>query len=229
MLVKDVPVTKPGTPIDPEAEIRIRTTPEDRFVSRGALKLVKALDEFGIDPKGCVGLDVGASTGGFTQVLLERGASRVIALDVGHNQIDWKLRSDPRVQVVEGVNARSADLSDYEKPSLITIDVSFISLKLVVENLLRFFPEVPDWITLIKPQFEVGPEKVGKGGIVRDPKDREEAVDQVTEALQQLGLTRLALVESPISGAQGNIEFLAHWSRRGISRPSARRVRVDEL
>lgn len=214
VLVKDVPVTKVGTLVATDADIRIRTAPEDRYVSRGALKLVRAIEVFEIHPSGRVALDVGASTGGFTQVLLEKGASRVIALDVGHNQIDWRLRSDPRVEVLEHVNARTADLSSLEKPSLITIDVSFISLELIVQNLIRFFPDVPDWITLIKPQFEVGPERVGKGGIVRNPDHRTEAVDHVTEALQRLGLTRQGLVESPISGAQGNIEFLAHWSPR---------------
>lgn len=201
--------------VEADSPVRVRSLPEDRYVSRGALKLARALEEFQINATERVALDVGASTGGFTQVLLEKGASRVIALDVGHNQIDWKLRSDPRVKVLEGVNARSADLSelaDGEKPRLITIDVSFISLALVVENLLRFFKNVPDWITLIKPQFEVGPERVGKGGIVRDPEVRTQAVEGVTEALQRLGLTRLGLIESPISGAQGNIEYLAHWS-----------------
>lgn len=199
------------------AEIRVRSQPEDGYVSRGALKLLGALQSFSVDPTGRVALDVGASTGGFTQVLLEKGAREVTALDVGHSQLDWKIRSDPRVKVLEKVNARNADLSSIAEPSLIVIDVSFISLALVVANLVRHFPLVPDWITLIKPQFEVGPEKVGKGGIVRDPAARLEAIERVTHDLSLLGLDRRALVESPISGTQGNIEYLAHWSPRPIS------------
>jgi 23S rRNA (cytidine1920-2'-O)/16S rRNA (cytidine1409-2'-O)-methyltransferase len=172
--------------------------------------LEAALRHFDIDVSGFVCLDIGASTGGFTDCLLQHGASRVIAIDVGHNQIDWKLRNDARVEVREGVNARHVRSDDFdEKFDLITIDVSFISAA-------KIFPAVPAIlqtdgrvITLIKPQFEVGKGEVGKGGIVRDPVQHQRVIDEVNAAAESLGLHAQGVIESPITGAGGNIEFLA--------------------
>lgn len=211
VLVRDTPVEKSGQLVDPDVEIRIRG--EDHpYVSRGGIKLAAALDAFHIPVSNRVGFDVGASTGGFTHVLLLRGAQRVHALDVGHNQLDWRIRSDPRVKVYEKVNARSLpfDLIG-ERVGLITIDVSFISLDKILPALTLFATPSTDWITLIKPQFEVGKEKVGKGGIVRSQEDRMEAVERLTEFSKILGLQRMGLIESPIAGTQGNQELLAHW------------------
>jgi 23S rRNA (cytidine1920-2'-O)/16S rRNA (cytidine1409-2'-O)-methyltransferase len=159
-----------------------------------------------------VGLDIGASTGGFTHVLLLRGATRVHAVDVGHNQLDWSIRQDSRVRVHEKVNARAMEYGLIGEPvGIIVVDVSFISLEKVLPSLKQFATPETDWITLIKPQFEVGREKVGKGGIVSSEEDRLEAVERLTRAGESLGLRRLGLIESPITGTQGNKEFLAHW------------------
>jgi 23S rRNA (cytidine1920-2'-O)/16S rRNA (cytidine1409-2'-O)-methyltransferase len=211
VLVNDQPVTKPGTAIDPDCAVRVRG--EDHpYVSRGALKLVAALDQFGIAVDGRVGLDIGASTGGFTQVLLLRGAARVHAVDVGHNQLDWKIRQDPRVRVLEKINARSLGYELIgERAGIIVVDVSFISLDKILPALTPFAGPDTDWITLIKPQFEVGREKVGKGGIVTSAADRAEAVERIRAIGETLGLRRLGLIDSPITGTQGNQEFLAHW------------------
>lgn len=211
VLVDDVPGTKPGLSVPEEAQIRLKE-PDHPYVSRGALKLVGALDSFGIDVNGVVGLDVGASTGGFTEVLLERGAARVFAIDVGHNQLDWKIRSDPRVVVREGANARYLKPEDIgETVDVIVVDVSFISLDKILPPLCALATPKTDWITLIKPQFEVGKEKVGKGGIVTSVEAREEAIERLRVFGETLGLRRIALVESPIAGTHGNKEFLAHW------------------
>lgn len=213
VLVADVPVTKPGQIVDPNDEIRIRG--EDHpYVSRGGVKLVAALDQFGIPVEGRVGLDVGASTGGFTHALLLRGARKVHAIDVGHNQLDWKIRQDPRVVVKEKLNARYLKFDDIgETVDLIVIDVSFISLDKLFEPLLQFATQETDWVTLIKPQFEVGKEQVGKGGIVTSDSAKKDAIDRLTRAGETLGLRRLGLIESPITGTQGNQEYLAHWKR----------------
>lgn len=211
VLVKDVPVTKAGQQIEEDAPIRIRG--EDHpYVSRGGIKLAAALDRFQVPVEGRIGLDVGASTGGFTQVLLMRGAGRVHAVDVGHNQLDWKIRQDPRVKVYEKVNARSLSFELIgEKVDLIVIDVSFISLDKILPALMSFAHPETDWITLIKPQFEVGKEKVGKGGIVTSEEARQESVDRLVLFGKSIGLSQLGLLESPITGTQGNKEFLAHW------------------
>ncbi|MFV2071905.1 MAG: TlyA family RNA methyltransferase [Thermoanaerobaculales bacterium] len=202
-------VNKAGTPVRPEASIEV-ATPDHPYVSRGALKLVAALDAFSISPQGIDCLDVGASTGGFTDLLLERGARRVIALDVGRGQLDWKLRTDPRVVVMEGVNARH--LGEVELPfsvTLATVDVSFISLKMVVPALLSHL-KPPGWLVcLVKPQFEAGRQQVGKGGIVRDESIRRGAVDATVAALEDLGLERVGVLPSPIRGQKGNLEELA--------------------
>jgi 23S rRNA (cytidine1920-2'-O)/16S rRNA (cytidine1409-2'-O)-methyltransferase len=214
VLVGDLPVTKPGHSIDDAAAIRVKG--EDHpYVSRGGLKLAAALDAFKVPVEGRIALDIGASTGGFTHVLLLRGAQKVFAVDVGHNQMDWSIRNDPRVVVHEKVNARHMDFDLIgQKVDLIVVDVSFISLDKIFPAAVAFAHSETDWITLIKPQFEVGKEKVGKGGIVTSEDDRQEAVTRLIRFGESLGLRHLGLIESPITGTQGNKEFLAHWKRQ---------------
>ena len=215
VLVEDQPVTKAGQMVFTDAVIRLRG--EDHpYVSRGALKLLGAIQSFGISCEGRVGLDVGASTGGFTQVLLEAGAPKVFAVDAGHNQLDWKIRQDPRVIVHEKTNARHMEFSLIgQTVDIIVVDVSFISLEKILPALRQFsLPGSTDWITLIKPQFEVGREKVGKGGIVQSQEDRQQAVASVTEFAMSIGLERQGLIDSPIAGTDGNQEYLAHWRQR---------------
>jgi 23S rRNA (cytidine1920-2'-O)/16S rRNA (cytidine1409-2'-O)-methyltransferase len=206
--------SKAGTQVNPEADIEI-SEPDHPWVSRGALKLVAALDEFDISPEGHDCLDVGASTGGFTHVLLERGARRVIALDVGRGQLDWQLRNDSRVVVLEGVNARhlEAEILPFTA-SLVTVDVSFISLRLIVPALLPHSAADAVIICLVKPQFEAGRDEVGKGGIVRNERVRRQTIDKTVRSLQDLGLALVGLVESPIRGQKGNLEELAVFRRR---------------
>lgn len=212
VLVNDVPVTKAGTLVAEDSAIRIRGGGEHPYVSRGGVKLARALEVFQIVVDGRIAMDVGASTGGFTQVLLLQGAQRVFAFDVGHNQMDWKIRSDPRVTVIEKTNAREMVFQVIgQKVDCIVIDVSFISLEKILPNLLQFAAEGCDWVTLIKPQFEVGRERVGKGGIVTSEEDRQEVVVKLRSFCESLGLRCLGLVESPITGTDGNKEFLAHW------------------
>jgi 23S rRNA (cytidine1920-2'-O)/16S rRNA (cytidine1409-2'-O)-methyltransferase len=213
VLVADVPVTKAGTAIAEDAAIRLRK--EDHpYVSRGALKLKAALSAFGVSVVGKVGLDVGASTGGFTEILLEAGAAKVIAIDVGFNQMDWKIRNDPRVECIEKVNARYLSEEQVrQKVDVVSIDVSFISLDKILPAVFPFVAEGGDVISLVKPQFEVGREDVGKGGIVQSEDARQEALARITEFAKTLGWNRVALIESPITGTDGNIEYLAHWRR----------------
>jgi len=207
--VNGEPVSKAGTRFPAAVEITV-LTPDHPYVSRGALKLEAALDAFSIPVAGRDCLDVGASTGGFTELLLERGARRVIALDVGHNQLDWKLRSDPRVLVFEGVNARHLQPGDLPfSCQLATMDLSFISLRLVVPAVLPLLDPGAHLVCLVKPQFEAGREEVGKGGIVRDEATRRSVIDGCVAALQGLGLELLGLVPSPIRGQKGNLEELA--------------------
>jgi 23S rRNA (cytidine1920-2'-O)/16S rRNA (cytidine1409-2'-O)-methyltransferase len=207
------PATKAGTPVPPDANVTLRT-PDHPWVSRGGLKLVHALEVFGIDPVAAVALDIGASTGGFTDVLLQRGAARVVALDVGHNQLDWKIRTDPRVLVIEGLNARyltPADLpADARQFGVITIDVSFISLRHILPVVPQLLAAGGHVIALVKPQFEAGRTDVGKGGIVRDERVQARVVDEVVEVARQVGLSQRGLTPSPITGAEGNREFLLH-------------------
>jgi len=201
--------SKAGTQVPPDAEIEIET-PDHPYVSRGALKLVAALDAFEVSPKGLDCLDVGASTGGFTDVLLDRGARRVIALDVGRGQLDWRLRTDPRVEVMEEVNARHLDgIALPYAPALATVDVSFISLQLVVPPMLTHLLPNAWLICLVKPQFEAGRDQVGKGGIVRDETIRRETIDRTVRALEDFGLRQVGLIPSPIRGQKGNLEELA--------------------
>ncbi len=216
--VNDTVVSKAGTPVAADARIEL-VVPDHPYVGRGGLKLAHALDVFGIDPAGMTALDIGASTGGFTDVLLQRGAARVVALDVGHGQLDWKLRSDPRVVVLERVNARA--LTPDQLPAearrfpLVTIDVSFISLRHILPVLPPLLLPGAAVIALVKPQFEAGRAEVGKGGIVRDPAVHARVVDEVAAAADALGLRRAGLAESPIAGMEGNREFLLHltWPR----------------
>jgi 23S rRNA (cytidine1920-2'-O)/16S rRNA (cytidine1409-2'-O)-methyltransferase len=221
VLVRGHPETKPGTLVDPSEDIALRA--EDHpYVSRGALKLVKGLDSFAIDPTGATALDIGASTGGFTDVLLRRGAARVYAIDVGYGQLAWSIRQDPRVIVLERHNARTIDLALVPEPcDLAVIDVSFISLTLVlprVRELLRA-PSGKPIIALVKPQFEVGRELVGKGGVVRDPAVRRGAVDKVRAWAADHGFSPGDDVESPITGPAGNVEYLLLLRTAGSPAP----------
>lgn len=215
VLVNDQPVTKAGALVKTDSEIRLRN-PMDHYVSRGAYKLLGALDAFQVDCTGKQGLDIGASTGGFTQVLLERGAVSVVALDVGTNQLDWKIRNDPRVRVLEKTNARHLGYADFGQFfDVIVVDVSFISLdKILPTARVLLNPTSGSLITLIKPQFEVGPENVGKGGIVTDENARNAAVERIRSFGEGIGLSFVQLINSPITGTDGNVEYLAHWKVR---------------
>jgi len=213
VLVGDQPRTKSGESYPEDVVIRLRE-PDHPYVSRGALKLLKAIETFQIPTEGKVGLDVGASTGGFTEILLRGGASKVFAVDVGHNQLDWKIRSDPKVVAIEKINARSMPFEVISQTvDVIVVDVSFISLDKIFGSLLQFMTDATDLVTLIKPQFEVGRDEVGKGGIVTDRASAENAVQRLTDFAQGLGLRRLGLIKSPITGTDGNEEYLAHWKK----------------
>jgi 23S rRNA (cytidine1920-2'-O)/16S rRNA (cytidine1409-2'-O)-methyltransferase len=210
VLVNGHAETKPGTLLDPSADITLKA--EDHpYVSRGALKLVKGLDTFAIDPSGLTALDIGASTGGFTDVLLRRGAKKVYAIDVGYGQLAWSLRQDPRVVVLERENARSMDLALVPEPcDLAVIDVSFISLTLILPRVAELLqpPYGKPIVALVKPQFEVGREHVGKGGVVRDEAARRGAVDKIRTWAASHGFVAGEDVESPITGPAGNVEYL---------------------
>jgi 23S rRNA (cytidine1920-2'-O)/16S rRNA (cytidine1409-2'-O)-methyltransferase len=204
---------KAGTMVPTDADIRV-AGPDHPWVGRGGIKLAHALDAFGIDAGGAIALDIGASTGGFTDVWLQRGARHVIALDVGHGQLHWKVRSDPRVTVIENMNARylaPEDLPDVGGPiTRVSIDVSFISLRHIFPVLPAVITVPGDIVALVKPQFEAGREDVGKGGLVVDAAVHARVVADVTAAAAEVGLKRAALIESPITGAEGNREFLMH-------------------
>ncbi len=214
VLVKGHPVTKVGQQISVDDEIRI-TGAEKAYVSRAAFKLKAGLDAFGVLVDGKIGLDVGASTGGFTEILLERGAQKVYAVDVGHNQLDYKIRSNPRVVSIEKCNARSLTSEVIPEPiDVVVVDVSFIGLTKVLPPTLALTTPNADWITLVKPQFEAGPSDVGKGGIVSDPEVHRRVLDTVKVEGESLGLQWLGLIPSPIQGTDGNIEFLVHWRKK---------------
>lgn len=201
------PLVRASDPIAPGARIEARA--DHPYVSRGGLKLAAALDAFGIDPAGRTCLDVGASTGGFTEVLLARGAAHVHAVDVGRDQLHPRLRSDSRVVSLEGMDIRALDPAGLSpRPSLASVDVSFISLRLVLPALPPLLAPGAEVVALIKPQFEAGRERVGRGGIVRDATIREEVCAAVRSLLQERGATILGLVPSPIEGGDGNIEYL---------------------
>jgi 23S rRNA (cytidine1920-2'-O)/16S rRNA (cytidine1409-2'-O)-methyltransferase len=209
VLVDGRPVSKAGTSIDADAAVEL-LAPDHPYVGRGGLKLAHALDTFHIGVAGRECLDIGASTGGFTDVLLQRGAARVVALDVGHGQIDWTIRNDPRVVVVEKFNARHLTPADLPSPvDVVVIDVSFISLR-------QIFPAVPpllragaDVVALVKPQFEAGRGEVRKG-VIHDPAVHERVLTEVTAAAAAIGLTAAGSTTSPITGQKGNVELLLH-------------------
>ena len=217
--IDGLPVTKAGTKVQPGQEIHVTAT--NHYVSRGAHKLITALDVFGIGVAGRLTLDVGASTGGFTQVLLERGAHRVLAVDVGHGQMVPELRAHDRVRLWEGCNARyltyealTEHTGERTRPSLIVGDLSFISLTHVLPALVTLIDDTADLVLLIKPQFEVGREGIG-GGVVSDPALQLAAIRQVVTAASDLGLGISGLTESPILGGHGNREFLIHMTNTG--------------
>ena len=202
-------VSKAGTQVEQDAELALLGR-EHEWVGRGGLKLVHALDNFGIEVAGRECLDIGASTGGFTDVLLARGASRVVALDVGHSQLDWSLRTDPRVLVVERFNARRLTPSDLPGPvDFVCIDVSFISLRLILPVIPPLLAPGADVVTLVKPQFEAGRDEVGRG-VIHDPAIHARVVEEISAAAAAIGLTRRAAIPSPITGQKGNVEFLLH-------------------
>ena len=210
-------ISKAGAPVDPGADISL-IEPDHPYVGRGGIKLAHALDVFAIDVRDRLGLDVGASTGGFTDVLLRRGARQVVALDVGHGQLDWRLRSDPRVVVLERINARllvPAQLPAAARTfDVITMDLSFISVRQVLPAIVPLLSDGGDLVVLVKPQFEAGRDEVGKGGLVRDAAVHARVVEEVSAAADALGLTRIAMTESPITGTEGNREFFLHLRRR---------------
>jgi 23S rRNA (cytidine1920-2'-O)/16S rRNA (cytidine1409-2'-O)-methyltransferase len=203
-------VSKAGAPVAADARVEL-ASPDHPYVGRGGVKLAGALDAFAIDPRARRALDVGASTGGFTDVLLQRGAESVIALDVGRGQLDWRLRTDPRVIVREGVNARALTAGDVpHRVTLVTIDVAFISLRHILPALPPFLEPSADVVALVKPQFEAGRDEVGKHGIVSDPGVHDAVIARVTEAAAAIGLARVDMAPSAITGATGNQEFFLH-------------------
>lgn len=217
VMVEGRQVDKAGVTVPAEALITVQ---EDvPYVSRGGIKLAAALDAFQIDPAGMTAMDIGSSTGGFTDCLLKRGAARVIAVDVGYGQLDWSLRQDSRVTVFEKTNIRYLKHEAVPDPvDIVVIDVSFISLRLVLPKSLEFFSDTEKVkiIALIKPQFEVGKGEVGKSGVVRDPKKHEMVVAGIREFAENLGLLSRGIICSPISGAKGNVEFLVYFTKKTI-------------
>ncbi len=213
ILLGDESITKAGTLIDPEAEIRLKE-PELSYVSRGALKIKAALQQFGILPSGKNAIDIGASTGGFTEVLLEKGAARVYAVDVGTNQLAWKIRSHPQVTVKEKYNARFLEPKDFECTfDLLVMDVSFISIRLILPAVLKVMNPGADLAVLFKPQFELGREWIGDGGIVKDQQEAKRNLTDLIEWSETLGLKFVAQMDSPITGTDGNHEYLIHWRK----------------
>ena len=211
--VDRTPSVKPGRAVPPDVILVVKE-PEYPYVSRGGVKLAQALDYFNLTVGGKIALDVGASTGGFTHCLLLRGAARVHAVDVGYGQLAWTLRQDPRVRVLERCNARYLRLEDIgEMIDIAVIDTSFISLKIIIPPLLAIVKAGGDILPLIKPQFEVGKGKVGKGGVVRNPEDREEVLRSLMGHFQKLGLRVEGPMESPILGAKGNQEYFFHLKK----------------
>lgn len=206
--------TKASTQVDAAASVKV-TAPADHYVSRGAHKLLGPLTEFGIEPAGRQALDAGASTGGFTQVLLEAGVASVIAVDVGYGQLAWSLQQNPKVLVLDRTNVRHLTAADLpHAPDLIVGDLSFISLTKVLGPLVAVAAPDPDLVLLVKPQFEVGRTQVGKGGVVRDPSLHASAIEQVARCASDLGFGVAGLTRSPLPGPSGNIEFVI-WLRRG--------------
>ena len=215
VLANEQRAEKPSEEFEPDAFIRLKgRAAASRYVGRGGLKLEKALSEFGLDVSGFVCLDVGASTGGFTDCLLQHRAAKVVTVDAGRNQIDWKLRRDARVEVREKINARYLTPDDFaESFDLIVMDVSFISVTKIFPAIVSLLKESGRMIVLIKPQFEVKRDEVGKGGIVREAEKHERIILEVNQAAQQNNLHLCGIIDSPILGADGNKEFLAFYER----------------
>jgi 23S rRNA (cytidine1920-2'-O)/16S rRNA (cytidine1409-2'-O)-methyltransferase len=208
VLVAGQKADKPGHTVAVDVAVDVTSRPP--YVSRGGHKLAAALDHFGIDVTGATCVDIGASTGGFTDCLLQRGAAKVFALDVGSGQLDWKLRSDPRVILKEGINARYLTAGNVDAPAdFVCCDVSFISATMIIPVIPPLLKPDGKMVILVKPQFEAGRGQVGKGGIVRDPAIRQAACDKVKEAVEQAGF-QTDIIESPLPGAEGNIEFLLY-------------------
>ncbi len=209
-------VDKPSQTFSPDTAIRIKgETPASRYVGRGGLKLEHALKHFRIDPTQMICIDIGSSTGGFTDCLLQHGAASVVAVDSGTNQLDWKLRQDQRVDVRENTNARELTPADFARPfDIAVMDVSFISVTKIIPALIPLLKEHGKLVVLIKPQFEVGKGEVGKGGIVREPEKHQRVVDEVNAFAVDLGLKCLGVVDSPILGQKGNKELLAAYEKQ---------------
>ena len=215
VLVGGAPASTPARQVDGGEPIAVLDPDGPAYVSRGGRKLAGALDAFALDVHGRVALDVGASTGGFTDCLLQRGAAAVVAVDVGHGQLAWSLRQDPRVTVMERTNVRDlAPEALHPRPDLCVADLSFISLRTVAQQLLALTTDAADFVLLVKPQYEAGRARVGRRGIVRDPAIHAAVVREVVAGLDECGLGVTAVVPSPIRGADGNVEFLVH-ARRG--------------
>jgi 23S rRNA (cytidine1920-2'-O)/16S rRNA (cytidine1409-2'-O)-methyltransferase len=228
VLVDGHPVTKAGVKIDEQADVTL-VAPDHPYVGRGGLKLAHALDAFHIDVAGRNALDIGASTGGFTDVLLQRGATRVVALDVGHGQLDWKLRNDPRVVVIENFNARHLMPADLPGPvDFVCIDVSFISLRQILPVVPPLLRPAADIVALVKPQFEAGRDEVRKG-VIRDPAVHARVLEEVAAAAAAAGLASLGSDTSPITGQKGNVEFLLHLRQADPSAPPGSGLRDTNL
>lgn len=217
VLVNECRVDKPSDKVDLSAEIRLKGAADEiRYVGRGGLKLEVALKHFSIDPSGWDCIDVGSSTGGFTDCLLQHGAASVTAIDSGTNQLVWKLRTDPRVIVRERTNAREIAPEDFDRAfDLAVMDVSFISVTKVIPTVLTLLKPGAGLVVLIKPQFEIGRSEVGKGGIVREPEKHQRVVASITDFAIGIGLLVNGVIDSPILGAEGNKEFLGYFQRSG--------------
>ena len=222
-------ILKASEGVAPEEELTVRR-PEIEYVSRGALKLEKAIRVFGANLRDRVVLDIGASTGGFTDVSLRSGARRVYSVDVGYGQLDWKLRNDPRVTVMERTNARYLQPEDFpERPEITVMDVSFISIRLILPTAADIMGDEGVFYTLIKPQFEAGRDKVGKKGVVRDPDTHIEVVSGIVRFTETFGWRTVRLDYSPITGPEGNIEFLAEIRRRVNDAPLIREEEIRRM
>lgn len=214
VLVNEKKVTKPSETFEKDATVRLKGTSTEKYVGRGGQKLEAALVSFSIDPAELDCIDIGSSTGGFTDCLLQHGAKSVVAIDAGTNQLVWQLRQDPRVEVREKTNARNLKPDDFDKMfDLAVMDVSFISVTKLLVPVIALLKPTGTLVILIKPQFEVGKGEVGKGGIVRETEKHERVVREVNDFAAALGLKVLGLIDSPILGAEGNKEFLAYYAR----------------
>ena len=214
VLVNETPITKAGEKVSLESAIRLRE-PELKYVSRGALKLKGAFDHFGLTAKDKIGLDVGASTGGFSEILLETGAKKVFAIDVGTNQLAWKIRNDPRVVSRENCNARYLKASDFEEtPEIFVMDVSFISIKLILPAVSEVLAPNSPCVVLFKPQFELGREWIGEGGIVKDQEHAKKTLAETIEWAKTYHFENAQVIDSPIQGTDGNHEYLIYWTKR---------------